>query len=138
CKHAGCNKRKAYGDATMRVAEACSKHKQPHHINLMTKRCNWPSCSKYASFKTDSQTFCALHKPANSTDFRSSAKVCRYPECKKQASYGIARPLWCRDHMNISVDVDVKNRLCTFGNCSQRALYGDASSGFNLRCAQHR
>eukprot|EP00960_Hanusia_phi_P055662 763026-Hanusia_phi.AAC.6 len=138
CRQAGCTKRKAYGDPTTRVVETCSRHKEPHYMNLMTRKCSLSACNKYASFKEENQAFCALHKPANATDFRSSTKVCRFPECRKQASYGQARPLWCREHMNVSVDVDVKNRKCSMAGCSQRACYGDASSTERARCSRHK
>eukprot|EP01050_Picozoa_sp_SAG11_P019468 SAG11_NODE_3106_length_2685_cov_1.434648_2_plen_197_part_00 len=83
------------------AAQFCGKHKKPHHVDVINKRCEHPDCLKQPSFgnnQTRVVRWCADHKYLG--DVNIINKRCYKPGCIVRPHYGGSdnQPIWCKKH----------------------------------------
>ena len=123
----------------------CATHREPGHVDLVSKRCAHDGCDKHPSFGTEatSALFCGRHKRVSDTNVKD--KKCSTARCEKHPSYGPAPEteggprtrLRCATHA-IASDVQNKDkRAAGFGKPAPRFRggHGKARSSTRKRVA---
>ncbi len=90
----------------------CAKHALPDMVNVVSKRCEHPGCSKQPTFNVEGEKnarFCKEHALPTMVDI--SHKKCEHPGCSTRPSYnldGEKNGRFCKEHA-LSNMVDVVN-----------------------------
>lgn len=123
-----------------RTAEYCATHAKDNMINVISKRCDHPGCSKHPSYGrkgSKKAEFCVAHAAADMVDVCS--KRCGHAGCTKRSSYGAPgskKPEFCLHHAKETM-IDVVSKRCAHSGCNKWPSYGMPASKKAEFCAQH-
>jgi len=87
-------------------------------------------CETYASLGTvgGKKEFCVSHKPPDRNDIVSKdSRICKNPNCITRATFGIKgtkKVLFCKEHRDPEIHVDIAHALCTVSGCEERKDWG--------------
>ena len=121
----------------------CAAHREPGHVNLVSRRCAHDRCDKQPSFgtKATGALFCGRHRRVGDTNVKD--KMCSAAGCEKRPSFGTkaSGALFCGRHKRAG-DTNVKDKKCSTAGCEKPPTYGPAPEAENgprkkLRCATH-
>ena len=130
----------SFGIAGTRTAEFCATHASEGMINVISKRCDFPGCSKHPSYGvagSKKAEFCVAHAKEGMVDVCS--KRCGHPGCIKRSSYGTPgskKPQFCIHHA-LKGMIDVVSKRCAEGGCNKWPSYGIPGSKKAEFCAAH-
>ena len=121
----------------------CAAHREPGHVDLMSKRCARDGCNTRPSFgtKASGALFCARHKRVG--DANVVKRKCAHDGCDTLPSFGTKATgaLFCSRHKRAG-DTNVVNKKCAAVGCEKRPSYGPAPKTEGgprkkLRCSTH-
>ena len=123
CESAGCGASAIFGKNGA-PPSACRQHREPEHVDLRHKRCQYVGssgsreCTRQPSFGSVQDgiaRFCRAHSLVDHVDVRSVR--CAAPECRRSASFGppdSLRPSFCAEHSSAGyVNVRLLRRRLT-------------------------
>ena len=84
-----------------KTVEFCSQHAKDGMVDVKSKRCAHPSCTKHARYGvegTNARVFWSQHAREGMVDITS--KRCAHPSCTKRRSYGVegTNAVFCSQH----------------------------------------
>ena len=142
CHEERCDTQAHYGCPEERKRLTCSKHKEPHHIDLYSAVCQEEGCDIQANFgcpEEREKLTCSLHKKPGHVNFVSAK--CAAPDCSSQSRYGDEHediPIWCGKHHEQG-QVDLRKLRCNIAGCSGARSFGNPEEeGVGLRCREHK
>ena len=117
----------------------CISHKEPHMINVITKKCEFKGCITRPSFgvKGGKRQFCKTHKTADMVD--TIHDICEHMQCNTIAYFnkkGEKIGRFCSEHALPDM-VDIKNKCCEAEDCLSRAHY-DFLGKKGRFCTEHK
>ncbi len=136
CNNDECSTTAHFGFKIDNIVLKCSKHKECGMIDLLTPRCEYPSCEVQPSFGVPDELkkrWCVKHKPSNAitvTNYKCT-------ECYKTAHYEIAGsyPTKCATHRTKDMIFNPRKR-CINKHCKELAVYG--CSRKSIHCETHK
>lgn len=139
-----CTTRASFGYSWERKPVACRLHANIDMINLISKKCIYPSCNLIASFGditiSRNPTHCSIHKLENMIDVNH---CCGVKDCYNKAKYGNYKKVAIRceehkeDHMLISRP-EKKVIICSIDSCRKEAKYNFKTEDNVKYCNEHK